>query len=59
MQTKHLVPVYHFSVIFGQGVFQNRVVKRIFGIENKWLEAGEDCTMSSFVTCTLHQILSG
>jgi hypothetical protein len=23
----------------------------------KWQEAGEDCIMRSFITCTLHQIL--
>jgi hypothetical protein len=25
----------------------------------KWQEAGEDCIMKSFITCTLHQILLG
>jgi hypothetical protein len=25
--------------------------------ERKWQEAGEDCIMRSFITCTLHQIL--
>jgi hypothetical protein len=25
----------------------------------KWREAGEDCIMRSFITCTLHQILLG
>jgi len=37
-------------------VFENRVLRRIFG-PKKWWEAGEDCIMRSFVTCTLHQIL--
>jgi hypothetical protein len=36
---------------------ENRVLRRIFG--PKWKEAGEDCIMRSFITCTLHQILSG
>jgi hypothetical protein len=25
--------------------------------ERKWQEAGEDCIMRSFITCTLHKIL--
>jgi len=25
----------------------------------KWQEDGEDCTMRSFITCTLHKILLG
>jgi len=25
----------------------------------KWREAGEDCTMRSFITCTLHHIYEG
>jgi hypothetical protein len=27
--------------------------------ERKWQEAGEECIMRSFITCTLHQILLG
>jgi hypothetical protein len=38
-------------------VFENRVLRRIY--EPKRQEAGEDCIMRSFITCTLHQILFG
>jgi hypothetical protein len=38
-------------------VFENRVLRRIFGPKRKWRKAGEDCMMRSFITCTLHQIL--
>jgi hypothetical protein len=39
-------------------LFKNRVVRRIFRtIGRKWREAGEDCTVRSFITCTLHEIL--
>jgi hypothetical protein len=35
------------------------VLRGIFGPKRvKWWEDGEDCTMRSFTTCTLHQILS-
>jgi hypothetical protein len=34
-------------------VFENRVLRR------KWQEAGEDCIVRSFITCTLHRILLG
>jgi len=27
--------------------------------ERKWQEAGEDFIMRSFITCTLHKVLSG
>jgi hypothetical protein len=40
-------------------MFENRVQRRIFGAKRKWQEAGEDCIMRSFITCTLHQILLG
>jgi hypothetical protein len=34
-------------------VFKNRVLRRIFGTKRKnWWEAGEDCVMRTFVTCT-------
>jgi len=40
------------------GVFGNRALKGIFRPKKrKWQEAGEDCIMRSFITCTLHQIL--
>jgi hypothetical protein len=39
-------------------VFENKVLRRIFGLKGrKWREAGEDCIMRSFVTCTLYKIL--
>jgi len=40
-------------------VFENRVLRRIFGPKRKWQEVGEDCIMRSFMTCTLQQILLG
>jgi hypothetical protein len=33
-------------------------VLRTSGPKKKWWETGEDCIMESFVTCTLHYILS-
>jgi hypothetical protein len=42
-----------------QRVHENRVLRRIFESKRKWQAAGEDCTMRSFITCTLHQILLG
>jgi hypothetical protein len=39
-------------------VFENRVLRRISGPKwEKWREAGEDCIMRSFITCTLHRTL--
>jgi len=38
-------------------VFENSVLRRIFGPKKKRQEAGEDCKMRSFITCTLLQIL--
>jgi hypothetical protein len=41
------------------GVFENRVLRRIFGPKRKEVvEGGQDCMMS-IVTCTLHQMLFG
>jgi hypothetical protein len=40
-------------------VFENRVLRGIFGLERKWQETGEDCIMKSFITFMLHQILLG
>jgi hypothetical protein len=34
--------------------FENGVLRRIY-----MYEAGEDCIMRSFITCTLHQVLLG
>jgi hypothetical protein len=39
-------------------MFENGVLGRIFEPKReKWQEAGEDCIMRNFITCTLHQIL--
>jgi hypothetical protein len=38
-------------------VFENRVLRRIFGPERKLLEAEENCAMRSLITCMLYQIL--
>jgi hypothetical protein len=38
-------------------MFENGVLRRIYEPKEKWWEAGEDCTVRSFVTCTLHQLL--
>jgi hypothetical protein len=40
-------------------VFENRVLRRIYGPKTKWWNAGENCIMRSFTTYTLHQILLG
>jgi hypothetical protein len=41
-------------------VFQNRVLRRIFGPEREEVAAGgEDCVMISFITYSLHQMLVG
>jgi hypothetical protein len=37
-------------------VFENRELRRIFGPKR---EAVENCTMNSFITCTLHGIILG
>jgi hypothetical protein len=40
-------------------VFENRMLRRVFGPKRKWQEAIEDCIMRSFITCMLHQVLQG
>jgi hypothetical protein len=41
-------------------MFENRVLRRIFGPKKgNWREAGEDCIMRSFITCTLHNVSLG
>jgi hypothetical protein len=40
-------------------VYENRVLRRIFGPEWKWQEAGEHCIMRSCITDTVHQMLVG
>jgi hypothetical protein len=38
-------------------VFENRVLRRIFGPKRKEVTDGEYCIMRSFIICILHQIL--
>jgi hypothetical protein len=38
------------------GVFENRVLRRIFGLKRDGL-TGENCIMKSFMICTLRQVL--
>jgi hypothetical protein len=33
-------------------MFENVVLKRIFGSKGRWLETGENCITRSFMTCT-------
>jgi hypothetical protein len=41
-------------------VFESRVLRRILDLRGRnWWEAGGDYLKRSFITCTLHQILSG
>jgi hypothetical protein len=36
-------------------VFENRLLMEYLDLRGrKWREAGEDCIMRSFITCTLH-----
>jgi hypothetical protein len=64
-QLHHILHVstYHKTLSFtlreehGLRVSENRVLRRIFEPGMKWQEAGEDCIMRSFVTCTLCHIL--
>jgi len=38
-------------------MFENRVLRRIFGPKRKLLETREDYIMRNSITCMLHQIL--
>jgi hypothetical protein len=40
-------------------VFENRVLRRIFGPKRRKTDHGENCIMMSFMTCILHRILLG
>jgi hypothetical protein len=41
-------------------VFENRMLRRMFGPKREEAgEAGEDCIMRSFITCTFQKILLG
>jgi hypothetical protein len=37
-------------------MFENKVLRRIFGRQRDVLESGENCITRSFVICTLHKI---
>jgi hypothetical protein len=41
------------------GVFENSVLKRIFGPKRVKMDCGENCIMMNFTTCILHRILLG
>jgi hypothetical protein len=38
-------------------VFEKRVLRKIISHKQKWQEAGENYTIRSFITSTLHQTL--
>jgi hypothetical protein len=38
---------------------ENRVLRRIFGPKGRKMDHGGNCIMMNFITCILHQILSG
>jgi hypothetical protein len=41
-------------------VFEKRVPRRVFGPKREEMgEAGEDCIVRSFMTCTRHKIILG
>jgi hypothetical protein len=40
-------------------VFENRVLRKIFDLKGRKMDHGENCTMMSFMTCILCQILLG
>jgi hypothetical protein len=45
--------------LFWSRVFEDQVLRRVFGPKRNWHEAGEDCTVRSFITCTLHLTFLG
>jgi hypothetical protein len=40
-------------------IFENGMLRRVFGPARKWREAVEDSIMRRFITCTLHKMLLG
>jgi hypothetical protein len=40
-------------------VFENRVLRRIFGPKMEGVEAGEECIERKFITSTLRRMLLG
>jgi hypothetical protein len=55
-ESMYLILRFSNNAVSLLSVFENRVLD-LSG--KQWREAGEDCKMRSFITCTLHQILSG
>jgi hypothetical protein len=40
-------------------VFENRVLRKIFGPKRRKTDRGENCIMMNFIACILHRILLG
>jgi hypothetical protein len=40
-------------------VFENRVLRRIFGPKREKNDRGENCIMMNFITCILHRKMLG
>jgi hypothetical protein len=40
-------------------VFENRVLRKIFGPKREKTDRGENCIMMNFTACILHRILLG
>jgi hypothetical protein len=40
-------------------VFENVVLREIFGLKGRKTDHGENCIMMNFTACILHRILSG
>jgi hypothetical protein len=41
---------------YGLKVFENRVLRRIFGLEGRKTDRGINCIMMNFTACILHRI---
>jgi hypothetical protein len=50
--------LYYFEGGTQTGVFENRVLRKIFGPKRK-MDHGENCIMMNFIACILYQILLG
>jgi hypothetical protein len=40
-------------------IFENRVLRRIFGPKGRKTDRGENCILMNFTACILHRILLG
>jgi hypothetical protein len=49
--------VSHIEEIIALGMSENRVLIRDVDQNETDGEAGENCTVSSFISCTIHQIM--